>query len=316
MKIFSIIITVVVAAVLLFIAFEDAGVAWAKEGPAAEAARNYLAEIPEDNNMIAQDAFIGKILAGEELFVLDIRSAEDYVESHVNHAINAPWGKAISDNLDKLPADETIYVYCYSGQTSGQTVALLNIAGFDAKSVRFGWNFGISKVEGFDGAIESTVNEFKEVVSLDIDHGVKSAIIEYFEGLEDVSDSIYKNYIVSAEDARKLLDDDSVMFLSIRGAEDYAAGHIEGAVNIPWGKGMQENFNILPKNKTIIVYCYSGQTAGQTIAAMRLMGYDAVSISGGVGVEANSPLGWVNSGYELVPSEDAAPVQEGGGGCS
>jgi rhodanese-related sulfurtransferase len=315
MKIFSIILTVVVAVVLLFIAFEDVGEVWAEKGPALEAASNYFDEIPEDNNIIAQDAFLEKILAGEELFVLDIRSAEDYAESHVKRAINMPWGKVISDNLDKLPADETIYIYCYSGQTAGQAVALLKIAGFDAKSVRFGWNFGISKADVFDEATESTVNEFKEVVSLDIVPEIKSAIIQYFEELEDLSDTIYKNYIISAEDASKLLDDDSVMFLSIRKAEDYAAGHIEGAINIPWGKGMQENFKVLPKDKKIIVYCYSGQTAGQTIAAMRVMGYDTVSISGGIGVEANNPLGWANSGYDLVPSEESEPAQESGGGC-
>ena len=91
-----------------------------------------------------------------------------------------------------------------------------------------------------------------------------------------------------------------MVFLSIRTAEDFAQGHIEGAINIPWGKGMQVDFDVLPMDKTIIVYCYSGQTAAQTVAVMRLLGYDAYSLTGGIGVEANSPLGWANSGYELV----------------
>ena len=147
-----------------------------------EAANNYFAEKADDNNMIAQDAFVEKIAAGEELFVLDIRSAEDYQTSHVLYAINAPWGVAISDNLDKLPADETIYVYCYSGQTAGQTVALLNVAGFDAKSVKFGWNFGISKVEGVDEITETVVNDFAEVESLDIDPAIETAVKGHFEG--------------------------------------------------------------------------------------------------------------------------------------
>jgi len=266
----------------------------------AEAASNYFAEKPDDSNMIAQDAFVEKIASGEELFVLDLRSAEDYATSHILYAISTPWGTAISDNLDKLPADETIYVYCYSGQTAGQAVALLNIAGFDAKSVKFGWNFGISKVEGVDEVTETVANEFAEVKSLDIDTVIGAAIKGHFEGLADVSDGTYKNYMICPENANKLIDDDSIVFLSIRSGDDFAEGHIEGAINIPWGNEMQKDFDVLPMDKIIIVYCYSGQTAAQTVAAMRLMGYDAVSLNGGMGVETNDPIGWVNSGYELI----------------
>ncbi len=61
--------------------------------------------------------------------------------------------------------------------------------------------------------------------------------------------------------------------VDLRSAEDYAAGHIEGAINLPYGKGMQENFSILPTDKTLILQCYSGQTASQTMAGLRVMGY-------------------------------------------
>jgi rhodanese-related sulfurtransferase len=63
---------------------------------------------------------------------------------------------------------------------------------------------------------------------------------------------------------------------------------------------MQEGFSDLPKDKTIVVYCYTGQTAGQTVGILRLLGYDAVSLNGGVGMESNAPLGWANQGFELV----------------
>jgi rhodanese-related sulfurtransferase len=53
-------------------------------------------------------------------------------------------------------------------------------------------------------------------------------------------------------------------------------------------------------DKTVVVYCYTGQTAGQAVAGMRLLGIDAVSLNGGAGMEANQPMGWVNKGYELV----------------
>ena len=90
------------------------------------------------------------------------------------------------------------------------------------------------------------------------------------------------------------------MFLSVRSAADYAKGHIKGAVNIPFGKGMEQKFSSLPKDKKIIVYCYTGQTAAQTVAGLRLLGYDAVSLNGGIGTAANAPSGWGNKGFPLL----------------
>ena len=127
-------------------------------------------------------------------------------------------------------------------------------------------------------------------------------MVDYFNGLADVSDGIWKNYKISEDNAKKLIDEGSadIYVLSIRQAEHYAAGHIPTAVNIPWGKGMQENFDILPMDKKIIVYCYTGQTAGQTVGILRLLGYDAYSLNGGMGTPANAPYGWANKGFEVV----------------
>ncbi len=267
-----------------------------------EAVNSYFANMPEDIYKINQKTFIEKVQAGEDMFVLDIRQPDVYGEGHVKGAVNAPWGTAISDNLDKLPTDKTIMVYCYTGQTAGQTVALLNMAGFEAKSVNLGWNLGISKVEGYEDVVETTANDFGEAEGVDINPEIKTAVEDYYKGLADVKETTFKNYKISEDNLKKLMDeeDDSIVILSIRSAEDFGKGHIAGATNIPWGKGMEQQFNTLPKDKTIVVYCYTGQTAGQTVAGLRLLGYDAVSLNGGMGMKPNAPYGWTNKGYEVV----------------
>ena len=53
-------------------------------------------------------------------------------------------------------------------------------------------------------------------------------------------------------------------------------------------------------DKTIVVYCYTGQTAGQAVAGLRLMGFDAVSLNAGMGTTANAPAGWANKGFPVV----------------
>ena len=96
-------------------------------------------------------------------------------------------------------------------------------------------------------------------------------------------------------DAQPLIEAGDVFVLDIRTAEDFALGHIAGAVNLPFSQGMQESFaDLLPMDKQIIVTCYTGQTAGQTIAVLRMLGYDALSLKLGM------KLGWEAEGLPVV----------------
>lgn len=280
---------------------EEAAKPAEKTDVVAEAVNGHFANLPDNNYKISQKDFVKKVKDNEDMFILDIRQPDVYGEGHIKGAVNAPWGTAISDNLDKLPKDKTIMVYCYSGQTAGQTVALLNMAGFKAKSVNLGWNLGISKVDGVKDITETTANDFAKVEALEIKPEIKTALEDYFKGLATVKGTTYGNYKISEDNLKKLVDakDSSVVILSVRGAKDFAKGHIAGATNIAWGKGMQEKFNTLPKDKKIIVYCYTGQTAGQTVAGLKMLGYDAVSLNGGMGMEANAPSGWANKGFAV-----------------
>lgn len=279
------------------------GTAAAPKTPAAvaDAVNGYFANMPADIYKIGEKEFVAKVKAKEDMYVLDIRQPDVYQKGHIKGAVNCPWGTAISNNLGKLPKDKVIMVYCYTGQTAGQTVALLNMAGFNAKSVNLGWDLGISKVEGVADVTETAANDFGNVTPLEIKPEIKAAIDEYFKGMEKLKGTTYSNYKISEDEAKKLLDakDKSIMFLSVRKAEDYAKGHIPGAKNIPFAKGMEKSFNTLPKDKKIIVYCYTGQTAGQTVAGLRMLGYDAVSLNAGMGMPSTGKAGWANKGYPV-----------------
>jgi rhodanese-related sulfurtransferase len=179
---------------------------------------------------------------------------------------------------------------------------MLNFAGVPARSVNLGYNFGISKVEGVDDVIVTDSRSFDGKSGIEIDPIIRDAFENYFTGLADVADTMWKNYKVSEDDLKKIVDaqDENVYILSVRQEKDYNAGHIAGAELIPWGAGMEKQFGSLPADKKIVVYCYSGQTAGQTVAGLRMLGYDAVSLNGGMGVGANAPIGWSNKGFPVV----------------
>lgn len=50
-----------------------------------------------------------------EHIIIDVRTKEEYGESHIKGAINIPYDKIDESNLDK---DKIIFVYCASGTRS------------------------------------------------------------------------------------------------------------------------------------------------------------------------------------------------------
>jgi len=271
-------------------------------GAVDDAVMSYFADMPSHIYKIGQADFVAKVNAGDDMVVLDIRQPDVYGEGHVRGAVNLPWGPtALPAALTSIPQDKEVFVYCYTGQTAGQAVMLFNAAGINARSVNLGWNFGISRTEGIEAVTETAANTLP-AADFAVNPEIADAFTAYFAGLSDVSDTIWKNYKVSEANAKKILDagETDVAFVSVRAAKDYAEGHIDGAMNVPWGKGMQDMFANLPADKTLIVYCYTGQTAGQTVAGLKLLGYDAVSLNGGMGMAANAPQGWSNQGLPVV----------------
>ncbi|MCK4717981.1 MAG: rhodanese-like domain-containing protein, partial [Thermoplasmata archaeon] len=71
--------------------------------------------------------------------------------------------------------------------------------------------------------------------------------------------------------------------LSVRGAEHYNNGHIPGAVNIGTEVLLEEdNLALLPTDKQIVVYCYTGQGAGHVSAMLNINGFDVISLQYGM----------------------------------
>lgn len=271
-----------------------------------DAVMAYFADMPDHIYKVAQAEFLQMVAADSDMFVIDIRRADDYAAGHIKGAVNMPWGsEAMVDMVKHIPTDVPVFINCYSGQTAGQAVALLNIVGIPARSINLGWNFGLSRVEGMQEFVETDVNEFDTSVNTEIADNLMEAYEAYYEATAEAGGTQFASNIVSEDNAKAIHDsgDDDVLFVSVRRAEHYAEAHIEGAINIPFGKGMQEQFDTLPTDKKLIVYCYTGQTAGQVVAALRLLGYDAVSLKGGMGMAANEPLGWMAKGYPTVSSD-------------
>ncbi len=266
-----------------------------------EAALAYFANFPADKHVISPADFFAKIDAGEEMFILDIRSGDDYAKGHITGAVNMPFGnESIAKNIELIPDDVPVYVYCYTGQTASQTIAVLNVAGKPAYNVQSGFVRGISVEPGFEKYI-STDPVALPTETYAVDSEIKAAVANYYATVASYAGTPTEAQNIKVDAVKEIVDSESddYVILSVRKAEDYAKGHVKGAINVPFGAGMQEGLVQLPKDKKIIVYCYTGQTASQTVAILRLLGYEAYNMQFGMG-SAETKSGWLGAGYETV----------------
>ncbi len=81
--------------------------------------------------------------APENYYIVNYWAESDYTKyGHVPGAIQytPKMDISLTTDLKTLPADETVVVYCWTGQTSANMAAYLRLIGYDAKSLLFGAN--------------------------------------------------------------------------------------------------------------------------------------------------------------------------------
>lgn len=100
---------------------------------------------------------------------------------------------------------------------------------------------------------------------------------------------------LDAEAFEKVISDTSVVRLDVRSIDEYASGHIAMAINIDV---MKDDFktkatSLLPKDKTIALYCRSGRRSKKAAGILVENGYKVIELNSGIS-------GWINARKELV----------------
>lgn len=74
----------------------------------------------------------------------------------------------------------------------------------------------------------------------------------------------------------------AVEVVDVRTPEEYAAGHVEGAVNIDSAaEDLREQLDALPRDRYYVVYCATGRRAAGVVDTMRSLGFGSVVNGGG-----------------------------------
>ena len=78
------------------------------------------------------------------------------------------------------------------------------------------------------------------------------------------------------------LRSEKVIYLDVRSTLEWLAGHVEGAIHIPYDKVERDVGSELPdRSIPLIAYCASGGRASYVVEAMRKQGYTVVPVTNG-----------------------------------
>lgn len=116
-------------------------------------------------------------------------------------------------------------------------------------------------------------------------------------GLNTACSQNYENYDV--KEFAELIADSNVVILDVRKADEFAEGHITGAILIDQ---FQSDFlelaqAKLPKDKTIAIYCRSGRRSANAAEKLADIGYKCVNLKGGI-------LAWKEANMPVIKEDD------------
>jgi rhodanese-related sulfurtransferase len=88
---------------------------------------------------------------------------------------------------------------------------------------------------------------------------------------------------VTAEDLHRRLADPQVVVIDVRRPEDYARGHIPGALSVPQDE-LRDRLATLPRDREIVAYCQGPYCVAspQSVQFLREHGHRASTLAGGL----------------------------------
>jgi rhodanese-related sulfurtransferase len=234
------------------------------------------------------DALNTELIENPDLFIIDVREASELEENgHIPGAVNIPV-KTLADNMNLLPQelDTPIVVYCKSGTRSTYAWTILQMLGYT--NVR-------NMSAGMDGWLGAQLGAEDGLAPAE---EISTAIIadeKLYKAVKDFANNAPEGWATTknVDVQEMLINGDEFILVDVRRADEFAAGYIDPAVNIPLEELLTRTGEIDPTAK-VVVYCKSGIRSLIATIALRLNGFaDALSMSGGF-------LGWESADLPVV----------------
>lgn len=269
----------------------DLDINYILSGPDGQA--KFVAGAPAEADL---DAFLNKYT------IFDIRTADAFNSGHIKGAKNVAFADILKEAEN---APKQILVVCYTGQTACYATSLLRLYGYPtAQALKWGmsgwnpetagpWNGNTGDAAqghanwSYAGAPNNTIFDDPDISSLSQDGSeilrrrVEAAVAAGFQTVKggDVL-SNPSNYFIN----------------NYFSAADYDGfGHMKDAYRIKEELMLDgDGYKALNSgaNAKVVTYCYTGQTSAVMTAWLRVLGYDAYSMTFGMNGVYHSNQAW------------------------
>ena len=284
-----------------------------------------MTEYMVDNNMDMDDIVTDWIVAPpaaadvqtfiNTYSIIDIRDAATFAAGHIEGATNS----TLADILTTAGSTtKPILVVCYTGQTAAHAVVALKLSGYTAKTLKWGmsgWRADLAAPwEGNSGPVNgvTAIGHTNWVTTATTAPATFSAPDLTVSGSPEEMLKTRIDYMLG-EGFKGVVNTDVLTtpgnyfinnFWDQVDVDHY--GHIADAYRIkPITIANDEYLNLDP-SKTVVTYCWTGQTSSMVTAYLNVIGYNAVSLKFGTNGMIYTDL---QSHQFVTPTVDLPVVQ-------
>jgi rhodanese-related sulfurtransferase len=187
-----------------------------------------------------------------ESVVIDTRTKEEYAQGHLPGSLSNPLRDDYAVWLGWLVPEDASLLFVTDQTPIAQIVDQSLLVGYERLA---GW---------LQGGVEAWLTEGHALLQIEL---------------------------VDAAKAKALLHVGAIS-LDVREPDEYAAGHIEEATNLPLGT-LAANASLIPRDRPVVVYCGHGERASTGVSLLEAAGFrDLVNLDGGLGA-------WQDAGFTV-----------------
>lgn len=197
------------------------------------------------------NASLQKMIANDEITLVDIRTNKEFAEGFIEGAVNVDWkNRHFAENIFKeISNHKPVVIYCRSGNKASKAMTVMQYAGF------------------------STVYNLKD--------GIKGWKAESL-ALKTLEVKGEKHHLDVANFNNGIIGKVGVL-IDIRTPKEFEDFHIPGAKMIDFkNSNFKDEFSKLDKKVPVLIYCRSGGRSGKATKILTEMGYDVYNLDKGI----------------------------------
>jgi rhodanese-related sulfurtransferase len=263
---------------------------------------NFVQGAPDDAGLAA---FLAKY------YIIDIRTSDAFTAGHIQGAKNVAFANILAEGA--AAGSKPVLVVCYTGQTACYATALLRLYGYpNTQALKWGmsgwnpltatsWNNAIGDVgvgSKWSYTSEPAPLVFPDPVIASLSQDGATILKSRVELAVQEGFKTAKNTDVIANPNNYFINN------YFSGTDYLGFGHITDAYRVlPLTLADNSYKGIDPAaNAKVVTYCYTGQTSAIITACLKVLGYDAYSLTFGMNGLYHSNTAWKSNQWGVGSS--------------